>query len=276
LIFEHTKVIDDGKKRWPARGIDLGPALKYLYLYLLLQLVKRMKKLIIASTSTLHGGGYLEYLLPTVAEHFANCKTLIFIPYARPGGMTHEAYTQRAAAFFAKLGIAVKGLHEFDDSAAALTDAEGVFTGGGNTFLLVSQLYKTHTMAPLTNAVANGTPYLGSSAGSNICGLTMQTTNDMPIVYPPSFKTLGAVPFNLNPHYLDPQPGSTHMGETRETRINEFHQFNTQPVLGLREGSWLEVHGKQVLLKGELPARLFRQGKEAEEMEAGSDLSALK
>jgi len=235
-----------------------------------------MKKLIIASTSTLHGGGYLEYLLPALQEHFAGCASLIFIPYARPGGITHNEYTAKAAAYFAKLGITVKGLHEFDDPAAALTDAEALFTGGGNTFLLVSQLYKTGTMTPLLSAIEKGVPYLGSSAGSNICGLSMQTTNDMPIVYPPSFKTLGAIPFNLNPHYLDPLPGSTHMGETRETRIKEFHQFNTPPVLGLREGSWLDVNGTAVLLKGNLPARLFRQGFDPVEVAPGSDLSGLK
>lgn len=235
-----------------------------------------MKKLIIASTSTLHGGNYLEYLLPALQEHFKNCKSLVFVPYARPGGISHDNYTQRAASFFAKLSISVKGAHEFNNPAQALTDAEAVFTGGGNTFLLVSQLYKTGTMTTLAKAIQNGTPYLGSSAGSNICGLTMQTTNDMPIIYPPSFTTLGAVPFNLNPHYLDPQPGSTHMGETRETRIKEFHQFNTQPVLGLREGSWLDVKGNTVVLKGNLPAKLFRQNAEPEELESGSDLSWLK
>jgi dipeptidase E len=235
-----------------------------------------MKKLIIASTSTLHGGGYLEYLTPALQEHFKNCSSLVFIPYARPGGISHEAYTERVAAYFAKLSIKVTGLHEFTDAAQALTDAEGVFTGGGNTFLLVTQLYKNGVMTALEQAIKTGTPYLGSSAGSNICGLTMQTTNDMPIIYPPSFKTLGAIPFNLNPHYLDPVEGSTHMGETRETRIKEFHQFNTQPVLGLREGSWLEVKGNEVYIKGDLPARLFRQGKEPEELETGTDISWLK
>ena len=235
-----------------------------------------MKKLIIASTSTLHGGAYLDYLLPTLQQHFKNVTTLVFIPYARPGGISHDKYTNRARDFFAKLNIIVRGLHEFENPAQALADGEAVFTGGGNTFLLVSQLYKTGTMTALEQAIKTGTPYLGTSAGSNICGLTMQTTNDMPIIYPPSFKTLGAIPFNLNPHYQDPLPNSVHMGETRETRIKEFHAFNTPPVLGLREGSWLEVNGNSIILKGDLQARLFRQGKEPEELEAGSDLSGLK
>ena len=120
-----------------------------------------------------------------------------------------------------------------------------------------------------------GTPYLGTSAGSNICGLTMETTNDMPIVYPPSFKTFGFVPFNLNPHYLDPDPASTHMGETRETRIAEFHAFNTQPVVGLREGSWLEVAGNTIILRGSLSARIFEQGKTPIEVETNTNLSYL-
>ncbi|KAF2518140.1 dipeptidase PepE [Flavobacterium salilacus subsp. salilacus] len=235
-----------------------------------------MKKLIIASTSTLHGGSYLDYLLPVLKKHFGNCSTLLFVPYARPGGITHEAYTAKAVEVFAKINITVKGIHEYENPVMAVQQAEGIFTGGGNTFLLVTQLYKTGTMDAIEKAVQHGTPYLGTSAGSNICGLTMNTTNDMPIVYPPSFRTLGLIPFNINPHYLDPLPDSTHMGETRETRIKEFHQFNTQPVLGLREGSWLEVQGKAITLKGELQARLFRQGQEPEEIETGTDLSWLK
>lgn len=235
-----------------------------------------MKKAIIASTSTLHSGNYLDYLLPALKKHFNGCSSLVFIPYARPGGISHDDYTKKVAETLTPLGISVRGCHEFDEPAQAVAQAEALFTGGGNTFLLVSQLYKTGVMTTLGEAVKNGTPYLGSSAGSNITGLTMQTTNDMPIIYPPSFKTLGIVPFNLNPHYLDPQPGSTHMGETRETRIKEFHQFNPQPVLGLREGSWLEVNGNSILLRGDLPARLFRQGKDPEELEAGSDISWLK
>ncbi|MDM1345499.1 dipeptidase PepE [Myroides marinus] len=234
-----------------------------------------MKNLIIASTSTIYNGTYLEYLLPTLKEHFKNVSTLLFIPYARPSGITHDQYTDKVRTAFASIGIDVKGIHEYNNPVEAVQKAEGIFTGGGNTFLLVQQLYRTSVLDAVKEAVNNGTPYLGCSAGSNICGLTMETTNDMPIVYPPSFKTFGFVPFNLNPHYLDPIEGSTHMGETRETRINEFHAFNTQPVLGLREGSWLEVKGDVIILRGEHQARIFKQNKAAYEVETNTDLSDL-
>ena len=233
------------------------------------------KKVILASTSTLYNGGYLEYLLPTLKEHFENVKNLIFIPYARPSGITHEEYTQKVSEAFSKIGISVRGLHEFENPADTIQKAEGIFTGGGNTFLLVSQLYNLNLMDILKKTVENGTPYLGTSAGSNIGGRTMNTTNDMPIVLPQSFNTLGLINFNLNPHYLDPIEGSTHMGETRETRINEFHKLSNIPVLGLREGSWLEIYGNDVILKGDLTARLFRAGEFAVEMAPGENLNFL-
>ncbi len=232
--------------------------------------------MIIASTSTIHGGAYLDYLLPALENHFKDCSEILFIPYARPGGISHEGYTENVRLAFAKINKGVKGLHEFENATAAIQNAQGIFTGGGNTFLLVSQLYANNVMEVLAQTVENGTPYLGSSAGSNITGLTMQTTNDMPIIYPPSFKTLGLIPFNLNPHYLDPDLNSKHMGETRETRIKEFHAFNTTPVLGLREGSWLEVTGSNIILKGSLTARLFKQNQSPEELETESDLSWIK
>ena len=235
-----------------------------------------MKNIIIASTSTLHGGDYLEYLLPELSLHFEHCKTILFIPFARPGGISHEEYTAKVAMAFTKINKEVKGIHEFEDFSTAIKNAEAIFTGGGNTFLLVTQLYKNNIMTLLADTVKSGTPYLGTSAGSNICGLTMQTTNDMPIIYPPSFQTLGLVPFNLNPHYLDPDTLSKHMGETRETRINEFHSFSTIPVLGLREGSWLDVKGNVTTLKGNLTARLFRQNQTPIEIESETDLSFLK
>jgi dipeptidase E len=234
-----------------------------------------MKKLIIASTSTLHEGAYLEYLLPSLENHFKDCETILFIPYARPSGISHDEYTDKVRVAFTKINKKVKGLHEFENPIEAVQNAEGIFTGGGNTFLLVTQLYKNNVMEVIADVVANGTPYLGSSAGSNITGLTMQTTNDMPIIYPPSFKTLGLIPFNLNPHYLDADLQSKHMGETRETRIKEFHAFNSIPVLGLREGSWLEVTGDKIILKGTLTARLFTKQHLPEELLPETDLAYL-
>jgi dipeptidase E len=232
-----------------------------------------MKNLILASTSTIYGASYLEYLLPDLAIHFKNCKSILFLPYARPGGISHNEYTQFVRLAFAKINIEIKGIHEFDNPIVAIEKAEGIFTGGGNTFLLVTQLYENNIMSVLENTLKKGTPYLGTSAGSNICGLTMQTTNDMPIIHPPSFKTLGLVPFNLNPHYLNSDLQSKHMGETREIRILEFHHLNSQPVLGLREGSWLKVQGDQILLKGPFSARLFRKNQSPIEVETDSELS---
>ena len=234
-----------------------------------------MKNLLLASTSTLHGTEYLEYLLPELKIHFKNCKNLLFIPYARPSGISHEEYTQKTAQAFAKIDINIKGIHEFEDPAFAIKQAEGIFTGGGNTFLLVSQLYQHKIMTVLKETLENGTPYLGTSAGSNIGGLSMQTTNDMPIIYPPSFQTLGLIPFNLNVHYLDKDTQSTHMGESRETRINEFHQFNNFPVLGLKEGSWLEIKNNTIILKGGLTAKLFRKNREVIEIEPYSNLDFI-
>jgi dipeptidase E len=118
-------------------------------------------------------------------------------------------------------------------------------------------------------------PYMGSSAGSNLAGLTIGTTNDMPIVEPRSFRALGLVPFNINPHYQDPDPGSTHMGETRETRIAEFHRFNEQPVLGLREGAILRVEGDSARVVGSRGGRLFRARSDATEVESGENVSFL-
>ncbi len=234
-----------------------------------------MKNLIIASTSTLHGGEYLDYLMSELQLHFANCDTILFIPYARPGGISHDDYTKKVRLAFEKNNKKVVGLHEFENPKEGIKNAQAIFTGGGNTFLLVSQLYKNDVISTLKEVINSGTPYLGTSAGSNITGISMRTTNDMPIVYPTSFETLGAIPFNLNPHYLDADLHSKHMGETRETRIKEFHAFNQTPVLGLREGSWLDVKGENIILKGNLTARLFLQNEVPTEIEIGTNLNYL-
>lgn len=225
-----------------------------------------MKKMIIASTSTVHGSGYLEYILPTLEVFFTGIDELLFVPYARPSGMTYDEYTDVARKGFAKINIDVTGIHKFNDPVVAVKNAKAIFVGGGNTFLLVKTLYDNKLIPVIKEVVKNGMPYFGTSAGSNITGRTMQTTNDMPIVFPPSYATLDLIPFNINPHYIDPDPKSTHKGETRETRIIEYLTCNSIPVLGLREGSWLEVLSDSIRLKGKLPARLFRQGKEPVEL----------
>lgn len=235
-----------------------------------------MKNLIIASTSTLHGSGYLEYILEDLTTFFKNTDTILFIPYARPGGISHNEYAQKVTEAFSKINKTVKGIHEFENPVEAVKNAKAIFVGGGNTFVLTYQLYKNNLIEVLRTTIKNGTPYLGTSAGSNICGLTIKTTNDMPIVYPPSFNALAVLPFNINPHYLDPDTNSNHMGETRETRIKEFHGFNTPPVVGLREGSWLRVHGNSIILKGQLSARIFEHNKTPYEVETGTELSTLK
>lgn len=235
-----------------------------------------MKNLIIASTSTVHGSDYLDYILNDLISFFKDADEILFIPYARPSGISHDLYTEKVSTVFAKIEKTIKGIHTFKNPVEAIKNADAIFVGGGNTFVLTNQLYKNDLIMVLKDVIGNGTPFLGTSAGSNICGLTIKTTNDMPIVYPPSFSALGFVPFNINPHYLDPNTNSKHMGETRETRIKEFHGFNTQPVIGLREGSWLKVKNNSIILKGHLTARVFEYNKLPYEIESGTELNILK
>jgi len=234
-----------------------------------------MRKLLIASTSTVHGKGYLEYIMPDLAQFFNGIQELLFIPYARPSGLSYDAYTDVARKAFEQIQLKVVGIHEFDHPIQAVNNAKAIFVGGGNTFLLVKTLYDHKLIPCIKSVVENGTLYFGTSAGSNITGPSMMNTNDMPIIYPPSFDTFGFINFNLNPHYLDPDQGSKHMGETRETRINEFHVFNNTAVLGLREGSWLDVRNTNVILKGNLTARLFQKTQPPQEIPPETDLSFL-
>ena len=228
--------------------------------------------IILASTSTLFGEQYLAYLKSEIITLFEGVDEIIFIPFARPGGISHDDYTKKAAEFFATININVKGLHEFEDKAEAIANAKGFFTGGGNTFLLVKALYELGLMNILKQNIEQGKPYLGCSAGSNIGGMNMKTTNDMPIVYPPSFDCMGLVPFNINPHYLDPNPEIKHNGETRETRIQEFLTQNNIKVVGLREGNWIRRIGNQITIEGTQLTRIFEQGKAPYEVAPNSSI----
>lgn len=227
---------------------------------------------LLASTSTLFGGKYLEYITEEIKELYNGINEIVFIPFARPGGISHDDYTAKAKAFFEEINIRIKGLHEFDDQIEAVNNAQGFFTGGGNTFLLVKTLHEKGLMSVLKENVEKGKPYLGTSAGSNIGGLNMKTTNDMPIVYPPSFECMGLVPFNINPHYLDPNPDLKHNGETRETRIQEFLTQNDTKVIGLREGNWIRKIGNRITVEGDQETRIFEKDKEPYEIKSGTEL----
>ena len=232
----------------------------------------RPMNIVLASTSTLFGGEYLEYLKEELINLFEGIDEIVFIPFARPGGISHDEYTAKASSFFEKINIKVKGLHEFEDKIAAVNNAKGFFTGGGNTFLLVKTLHEENLMSVLKNNIESGKPYLGCSAGSNIGGQNMKTTNDMPIVYPSSFDCMGLVPFNINPHYLDPNPGLKHNGETRETRIKEFLTQNDLKVIGLREGNWIRSKAGKITVEGTELTRVFEKNKEPYEIKPGTEL----
>jgi dipeptidase E len=230
------------------------------------------RRLLLLSNSTPHGGGYLDHAWDAVARHFAGVREIVFVPFAL---RDHAGYTEKVRARFAQGGLGVRALPLDASAPAVLQDAGGVFVGGGNTFRLLDGLQRTSALIALRDRAVGGMPYLGASAGTNIAAPTIRTTNDMPIVQPATFDALALIPFQINPHYQDAETGSTHMGETREQRLREYLEENERPVLGLREGAWLQVEGHTGTLEGAKPARLFRRGMEPEELAPGSDLSFL-
>lgn len=225
------------------------------------------KRILLLSTSTVFGGEYLDYALDEVRDFLGGISRVLFVPFALHD---HAAYAGRARKRFTQMGYQLDSLHEAADPTQAVRSAEAIFIGGGNTFRLLHGLYERDLLGVIRDRVAGGMPYMGSSAGSNVAAPTIKTTNDMPIIEPPSFKALELVPFQLNPHYLDAAPSSTHMGETREERILQFLEENETPVIGLREGAWLRIENGRCELKGRTGARLFRRKMQPIELEAGS------
>ncbi|XP_068423146.1 alpha-aspartyl dipeptidase-like isoform X2 [Clinocottus analis] len=213
------------------------------------------RRLLLVSNSTLHGGGYLEHCQRDITRFFGrDVKRVLFVPYALHD---QDAYTGTARDKFRSMGYELDSVHEAQDPVDAVRRAEAIFIGGGNTFRLLKSLYDNQLVTEIRRRVLeDGVPYMGSSAGSNVATVTISTTNDMPIVFPPSFSAVGLVPFNINPHYQEPPPGSRHMG-------------------GLREGSLLLVEGNRATLLGTSRARLFTRGEPAVELQPGSDLSFL-
>ncbi len=231
-----------------------------------------MRRLLLLSSSRVHGSGYLGYCHGEMRELLGDARRVLFVPHALHD---RDGYAGMARRRFAELGWGLDSLHAAGDPAAAVASAEALFIGGGNTFRLLSCLYELDLLPAILSRVEAGMPYMGASAGSNVACPTIKTTNDMPIVQPPSFVALGLVPFNINAHYLDPDPDSTHQGETRETRIREFHEENDPPVIGLREGGMLEIRDGRMRLRGTAGARIFHQGATPREAAPGDDLSDL-
>ena len=234
-----------------------------------------MKKMILASTSTIYGSEYLEYLFPVIKNLFSNSKNILFIPYARPNGLSHKSYTNIVKDTFEQLNLSVFGIDYSNNPIENINRCDGIFIGGGNSFLLLDSIQRYNLIKPITKKINSGTPLLGTSAGTNICGISIGTTNDMPIVHPSSLKSLNLIPFNINPHYIDLIKGSKHMGESREIRIKEFHKFNNQIVIGLREGSYLQAQENNIILKGPNTARIFKKDYTSHEIEPEFNLNKL-
>ena len=222
-------------------------------------------KLLLISSSTVHGYGYLDHPEPEIRLLFKGVRRVAFVPFAIHD---NDAYTAKVRERFAKMNLDVIQVRNAGD----LDDADGVFVGGGNTFRLLKTLHEKDLVEPIRTRVRAGMPYCGSSAGSNVAGPTIKTTNDMPIVYPPTFNALGLFPYQINPHYLDSDASSTHMGETREQRIVEYLEENDTPVVAIREGCAIRVEDEKTRLVGTKGARIFRRGSEPQEIPAGESL----
>ena len=215
------------------------------------------KRILLISNSTLHGSGYLDHAEAEIRSFLGDVKRVLFVPYAL---FDRDSYADSARRRFEQMSYELTSVHTAADPVQAVNETEAIFIGGGNTFRLLKALYDFDLLDPIRERVAGGMPYIGSSAGSNVAGPTIKTTNDMPIVQPPSFAALKLVSFQINPHYLDADPNSTHMGETREQRIVQFLEENETPVIGLREGAMLWVENDRVILRGSTGARIFRRG----------------
>lgn len=230
------------------------------------------RRLLLISNSTLYTRGYLDHVADEIRDFLGTASHVIFVPFAV---YARHVYTAKARERFGAMGIDLTSVHDVSNMPQAIEEAEAIFVGGGNTFRLLKGLHDHSLLDPIRRRVAVGAPYIGSSAGSIVACPTLKTTKDMPVVQPPSFEALGLVRFQISPHYLDPDPSSTHMGETQEERITQFLEENLEPVVGLREGSFLRVQDGAVTLKGPHTARVFRRRMAPLEAPPDTDLRGI-
>lgn len=228
-----------------------------------------LRRLLLISNSTLYGAGYLDHAEEEIRDLVASKGRVMFVPYAL---YDRRSYANKAQERLVRMGLSVTSIHDVSNEVRAIEEADAIFIGGGNTFRLLKALHDYRLIEPIRRSVAAGTPYIGSSAGSIVACPSLKTTKDMPIVQPSSFEALALVGFQISPHYLDPDPSSTHMGETQEERILQFLEENDTPVIGLREGSMLRVRGSNVMLQGPHSARIFRRGERPLEVSPGTAL----
>lgn len=233
---------------------------------------EKNKRLLLISNSTLYGSGFLDHAETEICDFLIGIRSVLFVPFALHD---QNAYALKTQERFKAMGYRLESLHSSADKHEAVKNAPAIFIGGGNTFRLLKALYDFDLLTLIRGRVEDGLPYVGSSAGSNVAAPTIKTTNDMPIVEPPSFNALGLVSFQINPHYLDPNPASTHMGETREERILQFLEDNDTPVVGLREGAMIRHERGSSMLKGSTGARIFRKGQQPIEAKPGAKLDEL-
>lgn len=229
-------------------------------------------RILLISNSTIHGRGYLDHVEDEIRHFLGAAKKVLFFPFALHD---RDAYAARASARFLDMGYEMTSAHVATNPEKAVSEADAIFIGGGNTFRLLKALQDFGFIEAIRRRVREGAPYIGSSAGSNVAGPTIKTTKDMPIVQPRSFDSLGLVPFQISPHFQDPDPNSTHMGETQEERILQFLEENETPVLGMREGAWVRAEGGRVVLGGTRGARIFRRGETPVEKTTGDEISSL-
>jgi dipeptidase E len=231
----------------------------------------KAKNLLLISSSNVYGRGYLDHVENAIRDLLANIQLVVFLPFAL---YDRAAYAAKAGDRFRQMGFALESLHSASNPRRLIEEAQAIFIGGGNTFRLLKALYDHDLLDPIRERVEQGVPFIGSSAGSIVACPTLKTTKDMPIVQPPSFDALNLVNFQISPHYLDPDPASTHMGETQEERIMQYLEENDRPVVGLREGTLLRAQQGSILLHGSCTARIFRRGEKPVEIAPGTNLAS--
>src|SRR5262245_29954115 len=234
--------------------------------------MKSAPRILLISNSTVYDRGYLDHVEQQIKSLLRSAKQVLFFPFAL---FDRDTYAAKAKARFSAIGYSMEAAHAVPNRRSAIEQTDAIFIGGGNTFRLLKALQDLDLLDPIRHKVKSGAPYIGSSAGSNVAGPTIKTTKDMPIVQPRSFDSLGLVPFQISPHFQDPDPNSKHMGETQEERILQFLEENETPVVGIREGAWLVCENGTVTLRGDAGARIFRRGEVPVEAKPGDNIICL-